>query len=861
MIFKSPSSALRWLLLWGALKDQPFKWLIATLAIAVGVGLGLAVHLIHKQALEQFNLGVRQFSGQADLQFLPHSKVLPDSVIDSLSTLEGVSLAAPVIDLEVNVRGLNKPVRVLGLDVFTSAGITPHFIGQVHEESTGLGEIPLIDSHTIFLSPALMEALSASTNTSSTSNAHTPHQLTILHNGTEQVWTIAGAVPAAGAGQLLAVADIAAVQWKLGQAGVLSRVDLKLTEGMSVRRFREQHQAQYLSLGRFETPSEQGSRGASVSQAYRANLSILAMVALLTGGFLSFSTQMLAVAQRSRQWALLAAMGMSSRSLQTQVLFESATCGLLGGLAGVLLGHGLAMLIVQSLGVDLGGGYFNSGQSTLDFYILDALVFLGFGVAATVLGGLAPARQTGKMALAQRLRTGTEENGLAFGNRAHRVSLILCLIAMVCLLIPPHGNIPVGGYLAVAFGLFGGIGMTGAVVRVFIPMPQHVNSLLDLARSRLSSTPNLLAVGLSGVVASFALVVAMHVMIYSFRESLDTWLTQVLPAPMYLKINAEGLRTIPKDIQDKIAGLKEVNKAEFWGQQSLVLEPSRPAVELIARPIELEKAAERLPLTGDFLPSSKPGELAVWVSEPMTDIYGFKVGDSISLPLDNGLQLKATVVGVWRDYTRQHGAIVVDKNALSNELGIALNDTQGAVWPSNNTSTADAFQAIESAMIGTPFEGAFDFAEPGEIRELSLGIFDRSFAVTYLLEVAAVVIGLFGVGTTFSAMALQRKREFALLGALGASRNTLIKLIAREALIASALAAGIGLLIGLAFAAILVFVVNPQSFHWTMEWHTPWRDLVLMVLVLMLMSSATVTLALNRHLGNEVLLQLKEDWA
>ena len=134
---------------------------------------------------------------------------------------------------------------------------------------------------------------------------------------------MAGTVPAAGSGQLLAVADIATVQWRLGTLGQISRIDLKLQEGVTPASFQKQYGDEFSKLGRLETPSEQGTRGASVSQAYRANLSILAMVALLTGCFLTFSAQMLAVAQRSRQWALLAALGARASALRMQVLFES----------------------------------------------------------------------------------------------------------------------------------------------------------------------------------------------------------------------------------------------------------------------------------------------------------------------------------------------------------------------------------------------------------------------------------------------------------------------------------------------------------------------------------------------------------
>ena len=849
----SPGLALKLQLFAGALRDQPVKWLIATISIAVGVGLGFAVHLIHKQALDQFNNGVRQFSGQADLQLLPHSVLLPETILEQLAALPEVAVASPVIDINVPVQGFDKPVRWLGLDVFTAAAVTPNFIGQSSDETNDAaqqGEIPLLSTTNVFVSPALKELLPSEQNT-----------LVTLHNNSNQNWQVAGTVPAAGSGQLLAVADIAAVQWRLGTLGQISRVDLKLQEGVTPASFQKQYGGEFSELGRLETPSEQGTRGASVSQAYRANLSILAMVALLTGGFLTFSTQMLAVAQRSRQWALLAALGARASALRMQVLFESMCCGLVGGVLGVAMGWGLSLAVVRYLGVDLGAGYFQTSQGTVALPPLDTLLFAGFGVVATLLGGLSPALQTGQMALHQRLRAGTEEAGLQFANKAHWVGLLLCAVAAACLFIPPYGNIPVGGYLAVAFGLFGGIAMIGVVVRYLIKPPAQLAQLADLAKSRLASTPNLLAVGLSGVVASFALVVAMHVMIYSFRHSLDNWLTQVLPAPLYVKLNSASIPVFPDDFQQKVAELQGVELIEFWGQQSIGLHPKRPAVELIARPISTQAAAQRLPMTGNTINEPKAGTLPVWVSEPMTDLYGLQAGSTLELQLDQGMRIPTTVMGVWRDYTRQHGAIVLPKAELLKQFNVQFKDTQGAVWPQENVTVKDMVARIEQAASTTAVAQKIDFAEPGEIRQLSLDIFDRSFAVTYLLEIAAVVIGLFGVGTTFSAMALQRKREFALLGAMGASPNWILKLIAREALIASAVAALVGLIIGLAFAAILIFVVNPQSFHWTMEWFTPWRDLAVMVLVLVTMSSATVTLALRNKLGTRLVEQLKEDWA
>jgi putative ABC transport system permease protein len=851
MAWLTPTVALRLTLFYGALREQPVKWLIATLAIAVGVGLGLAVHLIHLQALTQFNSGVRQFSGQADLQFLPHSQTLPDQALELVSALPAVAVASPVLDLQVQINGVNNTVRWLGLDVFTAAQVTPNLIGQgTVAGDPSLGDIPFLSSDNVYISPALKEQLSPNTS-----------DLFVQVNGKASKWMIAGDVPAAGAGQLIAVADIAAVQWKMGALGKLSRVDLKLREGVSPQQFQREMAQSLAQYGRLETPSEQGSRGASVSQAYRANLSILAMVALLTGGFLTFSTQMLAVAQRARQWALLAAMGVAPSQLRRQVLFESACCGVVGGLLGVALGWVLANAIVSTLGVDLGAGYFESTRSRIALAPLDGVLFATFGLVATVLGGISPAFQTGRLALAQRLRAGQEEAGLRFANKAHWLGLGLCVLALGSLFIPPQGSVPVGGYLAVGFGLFGGIALIGLFVRWFIPHPKQLNTLGDLAQSRLASTPNLLAIGLSGVVASFALVIAMHVMIFSFRFSLDNWLNQVLPAPLYLKVNNTEVQSFPLEFQAKVAQLDSIGEVEFWGQQPLIVDPLRPSVEIIVRPLTPAKANERLPMTGRFDVDVPTNALPAWISEPVSDLYGKHVGDTMRLRLDQGQEIDIAVLGIWRDYTRQHGAIVLPKNLLESRHNIRFKDTQAAVWPKDQQAITAVINEIEQIAVGGALHKQLSFSQPGEIRELSLDIFDRSFAVTYLLELAAVVIGLFGVATTFSAMAIQRRREFALLGAMGASRGWLMRLISVEALKSSTLAAGIGLTIGLAFAAILIFVVNPQSFHWTMQWHTPWLDLFWMSLILVATSGLTVVLALRKRLGSGLIGQLKEDWS
>lgn len=842
----------------GTVRDQPVKWLISMLAIAVGIGLGLAVHLIHKTALDQFNSGVRQFSGQADLRLMPNAVWIDEAALEQLPGMAGVKGFSPIIELKVQIEGIDQAVDWIGLDIFRAASITPDLIGKpeskveaTQESTSNDPTLSFLGSDRVFVSPSLLRLLPGDAAS-----------LTSKQQGKSANWTVSGSLPGTEQGRLLIVSDIASAQWKLGQIGLISRIDLKLNQGITPAAFIEQNNTSLAQYGRLETPEQLKTRGASVSQAYRANLSILAMVALLTGGFLSFSTQMLSVAQRSRQWALLGAVGMRQSEIAKQILFESLASGLVGGLLGLAIGFGLAWSVVQWVGVDLGAGYFQQAAGSVSISLVEFTVFLGLGVGTTALGALLPSQQARRFALNNRLKAGTEEAGLHFVDRSHWGALALLAAGGLCLLIPPYESVPVGGYLAVAFGLFGGISLIGITTRLMLPKPKRLASIPDLAVSRLANTSRILSVGLAGVVAAFALVVAMHVMIYSFRQSLDDWLNQVLPAPVYLSIqDTSDLQDFPHLFQKQLGQLAGLADVEFLAQTPIILDPARPAVQLIARPLTAQTASGRLPMTGPYDTEKPANRVPIWVSEPAANIYKLKVGDTLELPTELGKPLQAQVLGIWRDYARQHGAIAISLGDVDPAQFPSLRTRQAGIWNLENTTAQQLIASIRNLAEQNGLGKDIRLTQPGEIRQISLDIFDRSFAVTYLLEIAAVLIGLFGVATTFSALAMQRKREFALMQALGAKRQTLVKVSIHEGVLASWIAVLLGLCMGLAFAAVLIFQINPQSFHWSMQWNTPWRDLILMMLTLLVFGTLTVALTTLRQAREPGLAQLKEDWS
>jgi putative ABC transport system permease protein len=238
----------------------------------------------------------------------------------------------------------------------------------------------------------------------------------------------------------------------------------------------------------------------------------------------------------------------------------------------------------------------------------------------------------------------------------------------------------------------------------------------------------------------------------------------------------------------------------------------------------------------------------------MVDLYGYRLAQHIELPV--GDRDRAFVIaGVWRDYVRQTGAIqlrLADYRRLTGDTGA----TDVAITIAPGTS----IEQVVAALRGLPFGGALEFAQPGEIRARSLTIFDRSFAVTYLLEAVAIVIGLFGVAATFSAQTLARAREFGMLRHVGVTRLQILAILAKEGGLLTALGIAMGFALGFAISLILVFVVNPQSFHWTMSLHMPWRVLSVVAAVMLIASCATAVVAGRRAVSADAIRAVKEDW-
>jgi putative ABC transport system permease protein len=839
----------RWLIA-GEWRAHPVRMGLAVLAIAVGVALGFAVHLVNSAALASFGRAVASVQGRADVAVRSRSAAgLDERLYPKLARLSQVQAISPVVELPASWGRLARPGSIakggrftlIGLDPLRAMAVTPGLVGLSRAGQSGVGSRPTWQGDAVWLSPALQRA----------TGLQPGDAFTLTAAGRQARFTVMGRLAAAGDEAQIAVIDISEAQWRFGQMGRLHRLDLKLAEGADAR---AAVQAALPADAVLATPEAEASRADALSRAYRVNLGMLALVALLTGGFLVWSAQALSVARRRPQFALLAVLGLPRAGLVRQLLSEGLLLGLAGAVLGVVLGYGLATLVVEQFGGDLGGGYFSRTQARLGFDVPAALLFGGLGLATALAGSIAPALAAARTAPAQALKGLGDAPDPAKAPRAWP-SLALLAAGGLAALGPPVFGLPLLGYAAMALLLAGGVALMPALARLLLAPLARAGSAwlpLDLAVRRLWGVPQAAGLALSGIVASTALMVAMAVMVASFRHSVDEWLVAVLPSDLYLHLEGAEAGGLDPQAQARLAAVPGLAHVRFQRVISVRIASDRPAVAVMA-----QGGHAAVPLIAETDAPTPAGTTRALISEPLAWLYGWRQGEVHELVI-GGVPRRLFVAGTWRDYARQWGAIVLPLDDYRRFTGDAT--ATEAAFDLKPGADVHAVQDALQAALPVAVQGQAQFGRPAEMRAVALTIFDRSFAVTYALEAIAIIIGLIGVATSFSAQVLARMREFGMLRHVGVPRRQILQMLGLEGAGLGLIGALSGLSLGLVMAQVLVRVVNPQSFHWTMDLALPWPLLAGLVAALVACAGGTAVVAGRRALGKRALLAVRADW-
>ena len=865
--------ALRWYI-GPALWAHKGRHIAALFSVAAGIALAVAIHTVNQSAISEFQAATAKINGNAQLQVRGNLKTFNEATYPVVATWPGVAHASPVLEVDTvlvkpvaaqanNSQAQPQPkpsrIKLIGIDLFRAGHVTPALLPKLANKAIQEKATQDQSPTAIFSEDAVFTALSYSNDSDSMIVQGPAGAITLAIKGTVAL-TDANS----------AVMDIASVQQNFGLIGQLSRIDLSVADGVNVIGLQAQLQAKLPPDVRVVLPSDEAQRTSNMSRAYRVNLTVLAMVALVSGGMIVFSALGAGVLQQWPHIALISLLGASRRFVMASVLVQGLLLGTIGTIIGLILGYGLATGLLFWVGTDLGGGYFAGKPNFFDKSIWPSIrysdlgLFSLLGISCGLLAAWLPARSALAARSADALKPGHGERSLGAMPSA-KPAIGFGVLGAALAFAPAIDELPLAGYAAIACWLFAGVAAVPWLVSNSLAWLAKTFGVrlwrfpsLWLALHRTGQSPGLAINAIAAVVASLALVTAMTIMVSSFRGSVTQWLDQILPADLYARLPASNLAGFTTEDQAKLSALPIIARAEFLRVFDINLNNQRAAVSVLVRDIDHQSPSKVLPIIGNTLnPSSQEAKTLprIYVSEACVTLFDLTIGKVLAIPLA-GRTHQVIVAGVWRDYARQTGAISMDKRDYQVMTGdTTANDA--ALWLKPGVDQAQ----INSALTNLPFGGrTLEWRSAKEIRDLSLTIFDRSFAVTYALEAAAIIVALIGVAASFGAQALSRQKEFAVLAHLGGSRQLMDRQLALEGGLLTFGGSVWGACVGLLMSLVLIHRVNPQSFYWTMDVTIHWMPIVLGISVVSVCAALCALWSGRRALAGGVLHSVKQDW-
>lgn len=814
-----------------ALLRERGRALLCILSVALGVGVFLAIRLANRAAVASFEGFARGVGQGADLVVESPAGPLPESSIRALAPLRAEAWFRPVLEGSFALAPSREPFQVLGVDLVG--------LGNTATQEPEPGPAPDEASakraqdafYTLIQDPA---AVSISAALARDRGLKPGDPLKGFVDGAPVTLTVQGIIPEApnrpAVQRNLLLMDLPAAQALLHREGQVDRLELGVRPGHTAADLERDARALLQGDPAIESltlvpPEQRAESGRTMTAAFRFNLTILSLIALAVGAYLLFQAFDGAVARRRETWATLRALGCPPRTVLGFVLLEAAILGLLGSALGLLVGWGLAQGAVQAVSRTVDALYGASaarqaallpGESALAFFI---------GLGACLVSAWVPARRAAAVPPVQLLARGAELRPMAWKGLALAGAGLMA--AGLALAFLPH--LPPG----VAWHAYGGAALMilgGSLATVgLLPFLGLPGLRLGGWKARLALRPLLRPTGRHGLAAAalavaLGMAVGMGVMVASFERTVLAWIGTSLQADLYVSpagaLGAGSRHRLEPELVDRLAADPDVELLDRFEMTPVTLlgQPtylacgdfglSAPRRNLImaAGGTSAEVMAE-IHAGG----TAAPGALC---SETFARRFGVGLGSVVPVPAPDGLH-PVTIRGVFADYGNERGSLILDRSVYlawfrdPKMASLAAYLKPGAV----PEAVAERWERVYPGL---------EVRSNAGLRRQVVTIFHQTFALTYALELVGVAVALAGLVQALLGLALQRRGELAALRALGAPSRGLAAVLVLEGVgVAGAgLLGGLGL--GYLLARLLVEVLNPQVFGWTLAFSLPW---------------------------------------
>ena len=532
-------------------------------------------------------------------------------------------------------------------------------------------------------------------------------------------------------------------------------------------------------------------------------LLIFAGIALVVGAFLIVNTFSILVAQRSRELALLRALGASKRQVVWSVQLEAFVLGVLGATLGLGLGVLLAMgirALFSNFGLDL------SGQPLI-FAPRTFIASYAVGVLVTMAAAWLPARRTGRIAPVQALR---DDIALPESSLRRRFwwGLGLALAGCVSLMVGlgdvievPHGLWYTGlGVLAILLGV---AAMSPVISRPFLAGARSVyarafGTVGNLAGQNALRNPRRTTATASALMIGLTLACTMAIVGDSAKASVDKSVSENFVGDFVVS-NVFGGPFSPT-IGDQVAQVDGVTGVvrERYGQARLKTTDSEhqgfAAIDPTSvGPLELDLVTGDDAITDD----------TVLVQESWADDNDVEVGDELTFEMPAG-DRTFTVAGVIKDNPVVFWPVVMTLDSMT-ASGFPASDNAVILFTDGSSGVQQRLDAVVADLPVVTVKNEAEFAQ--EQREP----IDQFVLMIFALLGLALVIAVLGIVNTLALSVIERTREVGLLRAIGVSRAQLRAMITLESVVIAVLGAVLGVLLGIAFGIVLMYAVRDEG--------------------------------------------------
>ncbi len=807
------------------LTRHPWQIGLAMLGVALGVAVVVSIDLANASASRAFSLSTEAVTGRTTHQIVGGPQGLPDALFRRLlvdAGLGGELPMAPVVEgygviPDSSGKGA-RVLRVFGVDPFSEQPFRPYLNGSQGESEGARG-------FSVDLGPLLTRprsgVLSAATARELGAQPGGTFQLRV--GGKPRTVELAGVLQPSdestrrGLSDLL-VMDIAAAQELLGRGGRLDHIDLIVPDGAVGEGLLERVTA-VLPPGAQVVRAEARSRSTEeMTRAFRLNLSALSLLALVCGAFLIYNTITFSVVQRRTQIGILRALGVTRDQVFKMVLGEALLVAVVGtavGLgAGILLGRELVRLVTQTIN-DL---YFVLSVRELAIPPLTLAKGAGLGIGATLLAALAPAIEaTQAPPRAVLTRSSLEASLRKALPRASLLGVGLLLLGLLLLALPAGLTVGFAGLFGVILGC--ALLAPGATVVLMHllrpPMGALFGVLGRMSANGVVAALSRTAVAIAALVIAVSVTVGVGVMIDSFRRTVVRWLESSLRSDIYATVPSRGGGFAGADLSPevvaRITALPEAAAVHTIRRAEIATSEGRIRMVVFG--------TNRQGLAGYELQQGDPDEVwpaflqdnAVLVSEPFSRRYGVDAGADLRLRTDRG-ERTFRIVGVYSDYASDQGLVMMSGQTYQR----FWNDRMLSGFSVDLAPGADPDRAIERMRAAAGGE-ALILQSNQSLKRISMEIFDRTFRITDVLRLLAGLVAFIGVLSSLMALQLERARELGVLRANGLTPGQVWQLVTSQTGLMGLAAGLLSIPVGLALAAIMIFVINRRSFGWTIR--------------------------------------------